>query len=189
MCTYVDPPGIYMDNFEGEADCFTGYEGRSIATLRCLNPSHCNFLKRCFNDSESCNMDRKHYFEDSREARCAVKTETEDGQDCASIPYPHLNGLVQCRLAGKHRTSEFFVSLHYRRYINWREAPKHELVRFLEVNETLYTNYTVTFFCEASSFLFADSINFLIEFQNGTKQFANRELKYERVFMSALYAN
>jgi hypothetical protein len=179
-----------MDNFEGEADCLTDFHGRSIATIRCLNPSHCEFLKRCFehesSHASSCNLDRKHYFEDMRQGRCAVKTGEEDGAFCATIPYPHLNGLVQCRLAGIHRNFEFFVSLHFRRYSNWMEAPEHELIRLEEVNETLYTNHTVTFFCEAASYLFADSINFQLEFKNGTKQFAERRLKSNNQRLTSL---
>jgi len=164
-----------MDNFEGEADCLTDYKERSIATVRCSHPSHCEFLKRCFQDPLSCNLDRKHYFEDIRQdTRCPIKTETAGGQECASIPYPHLNGLAQCRVGGISRTFEFFVSLYFRRYSSWLEAPQHELIRFQDVNETLYTNNTVSFFCEATSFLFANSINFQIEYENGTVKFVDR---------------
>ncbi|XP_021955398.1 uncharacterized protein LOC110851801 [Folsomia candida] len=161
-------PELYLDNYEGEVDCLSEYSDRSVATVRCRDPSDCEYMKHCFADPQSCNYRRQKQFHSQFPGRCWVQ-EKNKGADCASVPYYHLNGIVQCG-SGEHAIKRFlfFVGLDYRRYSNWKEAPKNALIRLgHEVNVRNKTEFV----CEAVSFLFADSLRFSIKFENGTEVF------------------
>lgn len=79
--------------------------------------------------------------------------------------YSYLNFIIQYKY--------FFLINHADDYAcnvdsNWKDAPERELIRMDEIPTILYTNDTTQFFCTAVFFLFADSLSFEIEYQNGS---------------------
>jgi len=114
LIKFADPPELYLDNFEGEVDCLSDEKNKSVSTVRCRSPSECEFMKHCFSNASLCNFNRQKQFFSEKNTRCWVEGRGK-GFNCASVPYSHLNGIVQCSVNGLHRHWEFFVSLDFLR--------------------------------------------------------------------------
>ncbi|OXA51590.1 Vascular endothelial growth factor receptor 2 [Folsomia candida] len=167
---FVEPPTLVLNNFEGEVNCGSEYNDRSVATVRCRDPPHCEYMKHCFANPNLCNFNIRKQFYSSDSKRC-FNPVLGEGYDCASVPYAHLNGAVACQARGLLRYFMFFVSLQFLRRSSWQELQPSELIQMDDVEPILYTNNTSTFLCRAVAFLFADDLKFSIEFKNKTQKF------------------
>jgi hypothetical protein len=86
-----------------------------VSTLRCREPSHCEFMKNnCFSNPNLCNYQKQKQFYSNETKRC-YNYKDGDGFSCASVPYSHLNGIIQCGARGLVRHFLFFVSLEFLR--------------------------------------------------------------------------
>jgi len=179
---------LYLDNFEEEIDCLSDYKDRTIATVRCNNPSHCEFMQQCLNNSTLCNTDKQNYYFSAERNRCWDQRYKE-GRDCVRVPYSHLNGIVECQVRGLRRQWLFFHSLESTKCIHlsntmltiskcslmnnflvtsYLEASPSELIQMDDIPTIIYTNLTITFVCKAAYFIFADSITFQMLLRNGS---------------------
>ncbi|CAL8147613.1 unnamed protein product [Orchesella dallaii] len=165
---FIEAPELYLDNFEGEVDCLSTQSPKMVQTVRCRNSMDCQFMDHCFRNASFCNFKKQKQFYATTDTFCWIE-KIKSGRACASVPYSHLNGRVQCSVSSLTRKYEFFVALDFLRYSNWKDAPEKELLRLDTVPEVLYTNESTQFFCTGSAYLFADSLSFEIEFKNGTK--------------------
>ncbi|CAL8147610.1 unnamed protein product, partial [Orchesella dallaii] len=165
---FIEAPELYLDNFEGEVDCLSTQSPKMVQTVRCRNGMDCNFMDHCFRNETLCNFKKQKQFFATTDTHCWIER-LLTGVSCSSVPYSHLNGIVQCTVLGLSRKYKFFTSLDFLRYSNWKDAPERELLRLDTTPEVLYTNGSTQFFCIGSAFLFADSLSFEIEFKNGTK--------------------
>ncbi|CAL8147586.1 unnamed protein product [Orchesella dallaii] len=164
---FIEAPDLYLDNFEGEVDCLSTLSPKMVQTVRCRNRMDCNFMDHCFRNETLCNFKKQKQFFATTDTFCWVE-KLQSGASCTSVPYSHLNGIAQCTVLGMTKKYEFFTSLDFLRYSNWKDAPERELLRMDEMPEILYTNGSTQFFCVGSAFLFADSLNFEIEYKNRT---------------------
>lgn len=174
-----------LNNYFGTVDCASDYPDREISTVRCRNPSHCDYMKNCFADPESCNYRQRKQFHSNEATRCL-------GYFCATLFYNFLNGVVQCKVRGLARHFHFFASLESlrRKFYNrrksfqmslfqaalfvgssWVPLRASELVQMDDTEPIMYTNLTSVFVCRALGFHFLDSLQFSIEFRNGSKMF------------------
>lgn len=112
---FIDPPKLYLDNYEGEANCLSPHKTKNIVqTVRCQNGMECDFMRSCLQNETMCNFKKQKQFYATRHTRCWIK-ENRKGFPCTSVPFSHLNGLVKCGVFGLERQWAFFISLDYRR--------------------------------------------------------------------------
>jgi len=107
---FKEPPEINFDNYESEVACLSDYSDRSISTVRCVSPGHCEYMKHCFEDPSYCNYDRQKQFYSDAITRCWVQS-LGQGRNCVRLPYFHLNGIVQCQVRGLKIYRMFFQTL------------------------------------------------------------------------------
>ncbi|CAL8128791.1 unnamed protein product [Orchesella dallaii] len=165
---FIEPPQLHLDNYDGVLECLSLLSPRMAQSIKCRNSMDCQLMTHCFRNVSLCNYGKQKQFFSTEESTCWVE-KLGAARSCASVPYSHLNGRVQCSVLELSRKFDVFVALNFLRYSNWKDASEYDLVRLDEVSEILYTNTTTQFFCAATAYLFADSLSFEIEFENGTR--------------------
>ncbi len=111
-------PELFLNNYESEVHCLSEYPDRSVETVRCRDPSDCEYMKHCMGIENSCNFRRLKHFYAQHDGRCWVQRSKDlgGGADCASMPFYHLNGIVQCGGGGGAvKSFMFFIGLDYHR--------------------------------------------------------------------------
>ncbi|ODN06119.1 Hemicentin-2 [Orchesella cincta] len=167
---FIEAPELYLDNFEGEVDCLSPLTPKMAQTVRCRNSMDCQFMDHCFQNETLCNFKKQKQFFATDDTFCWIE-KLATGRACASVPYSHLNGRVQCTVLGLTKKYDFFISLDSIDVNStWKDAPEKELLRMDATPEILYTESSSRFFCTGSAYLFADSLSFEIEYKNGTKR-------------------
>jgi len=111
----LDEPRLDLQNFEREVNCIwnsteisPSLSKRQISTVKCFNEDHCSFMKGCFQNKLSCT--NVHTKRSINTTECFA-----DGASmpCASLPYSHLNGIVECKDNSLTRYFTYFNSLGF----------------------------------------------------------------------------
>lgn len=109
---FVETPELFLNNFEGEVDCFSNASPKMVQTVRCKTSMDCQFMRECLKNETFCNFKKQKQFYAKTDSRCFLQ-KTRRGKACTSVPYSHLNGLAQCTVSGLVKTWEYFVSLDF----------------------------------------------------------------------------
>jgi len=110
----LDAPELYLDNFEGEVDCLSELTPKMAQTVRCRNSMACQFMDHCFRNTSFCNYKKQKHFYATTDTFCWIE-KLKIGKACASVPYSHYNGKIQCTVLGLTKKYEFFTSLDFKR--------------------------------------------------------------------------
>lgn len=111
----VPTPTLYLNNFEGEVSCLSPLTPKMVQTVRCINGMDCSFMgNQCLDNVTSCGFKKQKQFYANKDTNCWVEM-LQEGINCTSVPYSHLNGLAQCTVNGLTKRWDYFVSLDFLR--------------------------------------------------------------------------